>query len=230
MIAVGFDFDHTLGIDNKLERTAFVQIAAAYAQADGYMPDDAKSANAIEAALAKFRGGRLCVEAALDEAFSVVFGHHHAQAVEDFRDLAIAMVPRYVEALPGVREMLVCLDENSMRRAVLTNGWSPLQETKAAAVGEFSAVLVSERIGHRKPFPEAFFHLMDALQTDASDIWFVGDDPVSDIGGALSVGMTAVWFNWEERPYPAELPPPSHTIAHMDELAALLLCHERSTL
>ena len=223
MVAVGFDFDHTLGIDNKLERTAFIQIAREHARAEGDVADEALWGATIDTALAAFRGGRLIVDAALQDAFSSVFGHYDSQAIADFRQLAVSMVPQYVQALPGVREVLAKLDANAIRHAVLTNGWSPLQESKAAAVGAFCRVLVSERIGVRKPLPEAFIRLAEALQTGAEDIWFVGDDPATDIAGALSAGMTAVWFNWEQRVYPPQLPPPTHTIHEIDELLALLV-------
>ncbi len=223
MIAVGFDFDHTLGIDNKLERKAFVQIARTHTQRDGHHVDDERSGAAIDAALADFRGGRVSVDDALHEAFTSVFGHDSASAVADFKNLAVAMVPRFVQALPGVRDVLGKLDAAGVTHAILTNGWSPLQESKAAAVGAFCRVLVSERIGTRKPLPEAFFQLSEALETRLEEIWFVGDDPRVDIAGALDAGMTGVWFNWEKRAYPAGLPKPTHTIYDINELTELLM-------
>jgi HAD superfamily hydrolase (TIGR01509 family) len=221
-IAVGFDFDHTLGTDNKLERTAFVQIARAHAVWHHFKVDDARAAAIIDEALAGFRSGRRTVDEALREAFVAAFGHVDAGQVAGFKTLAVAMAARHVRALPNVRRVLARLDAAGIPYAVLTNGWSPLQESKVAVVGAHCPVLVSERIGARKPSPDAFLQLSAVLGVRPENAWFVGDDPGADVAGALAAGMSAVWYDYERRAYPAGFPTPTHAISDLAELLGLL--------
>jgi FMN phosphatase YigB (HAD superfamily) len=86
-------------------------------------------------------------------------------------------------------------------------------------------VLVSARIGTRKPLPEAFYQLADLLQVQSEDTWFVGNDPHTDIVGALNAGMTAIWYNPERRVYPAGIEKPTHEISNLIELTAILQLH-----
>jgi putative hydrolase of the HAD superfamily len=106
---------------------------------------------------------------------------------------------------------------------LLTNGWSPLQEEKARLIGFAGPVFVSERIGVRKPAAEAFGYLAKHFELPFGKIWYVGDDPAADCGGARALGMTTVWFDWEHRSYPEDLPKPDHVIHRLSELPGLLV-------
>ena len=77
--------------------------------------------------------------------------------------------------------MLAAIAALGLPTAILTNGWSPLQEEKARLVGFSGTVLASDAIGARKPEPEAFAMLARALDTPADRIAYVGDDPAVDI-------------------------------------------------
>ncbi|MBV8197134.1 MAG: HAD family hydrolase, partial [Candidatus Eremiobacteraeota bacterium] len=189
-IAVGFDFDHTLGTDDKLERKAFVRIARAYAMRYGQKPNDDRAAVAIDAALSSFRSGRITIDEAVAESFASAFGHVDADAIAGFKNLAVTMASRCVRALPNVARMLAALDAAGVPYAVLTNGWSPLQESKVAVIGARCPILVSESIGARKPSSEAFLQLAGALGVRPENAWFVGDDPGADVVGALAAGMS----------------------------------------
>ena len=58
----------------------------------------------------------------------------------------------------------------------------------------FHAVIVSETLGVEKPAPEAYAAGCEAVGTPAADCWFVGNDPVRDVGGAVDAGMTAIFM------------------------------------
>ena len=121
--------------------------------------------------------------------------------------------------------MLDELDSLGVRYALLTNGWSPLQETKARLIGFDGPVLVSERIGARKPSRAAFELLAKQLELAPDAVWYVGDDPLIDCGGARAAGLGAVWFDWEARGYPPEVEPPNFVIHALDELPKLVQGH-----
>ena len=224
MLAVGFDFDHTLGIDNKLELTVALDMSEALARDRG-IPFDRVSAQPVaEEAVAAFRRGEVPVETALEGLFLRLAGddEQNIVAASRYRDEALARAPAFVQPLTGLHEMLAALDKAGIKYAVLTNGWSPLQEEKARLVDIEAPVLVSERIGFSKPAREAFEALARSLEQPLEHLWYVGDDPRSDCWGARNAGMTAVWCDWENRTYPPDLEAPNYTIHALAELPQLL--------
>lgn len=222
-IGIGFDFDHTLGIDNKLERTVALAMLAEYAAENGRTYDEALAERAIDATLQQYRGGDGSIDACIAGFFEqVVPGTGVLDIVGEFRDAVVAAAAKHVEALPGASEMLAALDELGVPYAVLTNGWSPLQEEKARLIGFAGPVFVSERIGARKPSREAFAMLAKHFELPFEKIWYVGDDPAVDCAGAAALGITAVWFDWEQHSYPAAVAKPSHVIHGLVEIPALV--------
>jgi len=223
-IAVGFDFDHTLGIDNKLERTVCLEIAEKLCALRGRAFDPAAATTHLDDEIQVVRRGDLPVETALEGWLLAVAGPGDENVIEagKFRDAVVARASEFVQALPGVRAMLDALDGLGVRYAILSNGWSPLQEEKARLIDFEAPVFVSERIGAWKPKPEAFAALVKLFDLPAHDIWYVGDDPENDCAGARAAGLTSVWFDWEARGYPAGVKPPDYTIHALEELPALL--------
>jgi FMN phosphatase YigB (HAD superfamily) len=223
-LGVGFDFDHTLGIDNKLERTVALDMLAKLARERGIAYDEQGAFAAIEATIRAYRAGETKLETGLEGFFASVLGADAvpAAAAARFRDEAVQRAPEFVRILPGVPELFARLTARAVPYAILTNGWSPLQEEKARLIGFDAAVLVSERIGARKPERAAFEILAAHLGCPLASLWYVGDDPLTDCSGARGAGATAVWFDWESLSYPASLPAPDHVIHALGELPALL--------
>jgi len=224
MLAVGFDFDHTLAIDNKLERRVALQMLEELARAQAVAYDSADAEAAADEMLHQYRSGGLPLETALPGFFDrfVELGDRAADVTEQFEERVVALAPEAVEALPGLRAMLAALQSSRIPYAILTNGWSPLQEEKARLIGFEGPVFVSERIGVRKPSREAFQFLARHFDMPAADVWYVGDDPALDCAGARASGLKSVWFDWEGKSYPQELDPPDFVIHSLDELPALL--------
>lgn len=220
---IGFDLDHTLAIDNKLERVAFLRLLELLegegGSTRGTLSDEI---DAIDELLARQRSGAFSIDEAVRQfvqAHGVEPTHPH---VEWFRRNSVEMVGEFVVALPGIEPTLRALRERGITVAVLTNGWNPMQARKAERAGFQGPILVSSEIGVQKPAPRAFEMLLGALGTDPDHAWYVGDDPQSDVAGAHAAGMRAVWVNWERKTYPGELAPPDHTIADFRELLELL--------
>lgn len=226
-IAVGFDFDHTLGIDNKLERTVALEMLRSLALSKSIAYDGAAAEVAIDEVLARSRSGAATIEAAIAGLFErfAPSGSATMDTAQDFRDTVVARAPAHIEARPGAEAMLAELDALGIRYAILTNGWSPLQEEKARLFGFRGSVFVSERVNARKPAREAFDLLTKHFELPPAQIYYVGDDPESDIAGAAAAGLTAVWYDWERRAYPAGIARPAHTITDLAELPALLQGH-----
>ena len=206
--AVGFDFDHTLGVDHQLERTVAVELAGE------------ERARAIDVALGAYRYGARSIDDAMAGA---------GIDPERFRALVLERAAAFVEPLPGAARVLAALRERGIPVAILSNGWSPLQEHKARLVGFDGPVLVSDAIGVRKPAYAAFLRLERALGVPSARIAYVGDDPVPDMCGALSAGMRAVWLDAEQRTYPQDIAEPSARIAALLEILTLVQGHAQET-
>jgi HAD superfamily hydrolase (TIGR01549 family) len=220
---IGFDFDHTLGIDNKLERVAFLQLLEPI-EADGGAPlgtlDDEIAR--IDALLIEQRAGHCSIESAV-EFFVRERGVSQTDGyVERYKRIAIDAVKEFVVPLPGARTLPVRLRDLDVRYAILTNGWAPLQQHKAERVGFDGPVLVSSEIGAQKPEPQAFATLAKVLGLPADRVWFVGDNPETDVAGAIAAGMRGVWLDAEGAAYPMNSPRPSAVIHSLHEVLALV--------
>lgn len=222
--AVGFDFDHTLGIDNRIERTIGAELLVRQARANSRSVDEAQALQAMDAALDAYRSGWMTLEDALRAAFMRSEGHgvDVAAVIAEFRATVLARASAFVEPLPGAVELLKSLDQAGIPYALLTNGWSPLQEEKARLIGFRGAVFVGEIGVAWKPSPRAFEKLISYFKAPAERIWYVGDDPVADVAGSAAAGLRSVWFDWEKHPYPEGQAQPAYRIHALRELLALL--------
>lgn len=220
---MGFDFDHTLGIDNKLERVAFMRMLdSACEQGGRCIGSLADETVRIDALLAEQRAGKFTIEDAVERFVRERGVRETAGWADEYKRICMEMVHAFVIPEPGVREMLGALRERGIRSAILTNGWSPLQQRKAERVGFEGPVVVSADLGVQKPELPAFQGLARALDAPLEEIAFVGDTPQSDVAGALAAGMYAVWFDAEGLKYPPGLPPPSAAIHALGELPGAL--------
>ena len=199
--AFGFDFDHTLGVDNHLERTVALELL------------DGENPRAVDVALAAYRYGARSI----DDAITSI-----GVDPERFRELVLERAPHFVEPLPGVNELLAELCERGLPVAILSNGWNPLQSHKARIIGFPGPVLVSDEIGVRKPAFAAFLRLQNELGVAPTGIVYVGDDPVPDMCGALSAGMQAIWLDREGRSYPQDIATPTARVSALTDILSLV--------
>jgi HAD superfamily hydrolase (TIGR01509 family) len=216
---IGFDLDHTLAIDNGLERVAFLHLLGVVlgegGQSVGTFGDELAC---IDGVLEHQRAGEFSIEEAVRRFVAAHGVEPQESHVRYFRQMAVNMVGEFVVPLPGVGSMLEALRVRGIEVAVLSNGWNPLQAQKAQAAGFAGRVLVSSELGVQKPAQAAFTALVTALGTAPEQTWYVGDDPRSDVAGAHAAGLRAIWINWERKPFPAELRPPDRTIEEFEEL------------
>jgi putative hydrolase of the HAD superfamily len=221
-IALGFDFDHTLGRDNGLERRALYALAAdAGAPLD---PADATWTARVDELLDRFRADALGMDAMVAE-FGASLGVVGLRP-ERWQEHCYGLVDALVEPLPGARELLAELRTRGVPHAILTNGWTPLQEKKIArALGETivgTTILVSTAMGVAKPARAAFDLLVDELGMAHERCWYVGDNPRTDVAGALAAGLRAIWLDAQDARYPQDVPRPTVRIAALRELEALI--------
>jgi FMN phosphatase YigB (HAD superfamily) len=227
-VAVGFDFDRTLGLDHSLERHAFGDLAEQF----GVSIDigEERTADTIEQMLAPFRAAEETMPAMLMRFVATLPPNAQTRNLTPaglagrYRQICYDLVDQLVKPIEGARECIAALVAHGIPVGILTNGWSELQERKVArALGNFPGpILVSDSLGAYKPSAQAFRELETALGVGPEGLWYVGDNPVADIAGARAYGLRAVWLNREGQAYPDGLAMPTAVIERLDELPAIV--------
>ncbi|MDH6451715.1 MULTISPECIES: HAD-IA family hydrolase [unclassified Streptomyces] len=114
------------------------------------------------------------------------------------------------------------------RVGVATNGAVDIQRAKLRATGiaeRVDGVFVSEEADARKPQIRHFALAAARCGTELDDGgWMVGDNPVNDIGGGRSAGLSTIWIA-NDRSWPLDSPGPDHTVPHARAAIDLLLLH-----
>ena len=105
-----------------------------------------------------------------------------------------------VKPFPQVSELLDRLQKEGIGRGIISNGAGSWQRLKLAALGlndYFSEenLFFSDERGLAKPETGIFRLALESCGLTASETIFVGDSPVSDVPGALAVGLTVIWLN-----------------------------------
>jgi HAD superfamily hydrolase (TIGR01509 family) len=223
LTGVGFDIDHTIAIDNKLERVTFLRLLEVILDDGGRaLGSLMEESDRIDALLAQQRSGKFSIEDGVRE-FARERGVAPSDAyVERFRAMALEMVDELVIPVPDAKRTFAALRERGIVTAVLSNGWNPLQIRKAQRAGFEGPVLASADLGVQKPAARAYEALLNALGTRAENTWYVGDDPRDDVAGARDAGLRAIWLDAENATFPPALLPPAYTIGCLDELTAIV--------
>jgi len=102
------------------------------------------------------------------------------------------------ELYPGVINLLTELAESHVL-GLITNGLCAVQRKRVRRLGLesiFSAIVISEEVGHSKPDPEIFDAIFEELgNPKKSDVVIVGDSLSSDVAGGRAYGITTIWYN-----------------------------------
>lgn len=113
--------------------------------------------------------------------------------------------------LPGARELALLLKRRGRHMGIVSNGFREVQYRKLASGGLnglFDPIVLSDDTGVNKPAPAFFSAALAAAGTDAAHSLIIGDNPDTDIAGALAAGWAAaVWVTPPETPVPPALAP-----------------------
>ncbi len=139
---------------------------------------------------------------------------------------------RQARPIEGAMEFLKELNNAQFPWAIVTNGKKfqvvKLEFSGYAAIMPFA--IVSRLFGADKPDPRIYneavrrlklsFDGIDDISND--EILFVGDNPYTDITGAVGVGMKTAWVRVSEE-YPDDAPSPDMEIGSVVELREVLV-------
>jgi HAD superfamily hydrolase (TIGR01549 family) len=156
-----------------------------------------------------------------------------ADAPDAGRDRVAVLAERYLEHL-AVGTHLIEDAEAVLARlapthgiAFLTNGLADVQRPRLSAspIGALADVtVISDEVGATKPDPAIFDAVFAAMgDPDRADVVLVGDSLTADVAGGVAYGLTTVWFDPAGLgPAPPDGPQPTHRIARLTDLPALV--------
>ena len=122
----------------------------------------------------------------------------------------------YPDALPALEQ----LARTGLKLAVIAN-WDVSLGDVLARLGlaaSFEAIVTAAAVGVAKPAAEPFRAALAQLGVEAGRCVHVGDDPVTDVGGARAAGLSAVLVDRSGRA-PGSLPDLSGLAARLEAAA-----------
>jgi HAD superfamily hydrolase (TIGR01549 family) len=126
-------------------------------------------------------------------------------------------------AFDDVMPALIRLRDAGVKRAIISNADSDVTEfcTHLALADEMDLVVTSALVGYEKPDPKTFWAALEPLDIEPADALHIGDQPKSDVVGALGIGMRAALIDRYQRHDPDQQDVP---VMHgMDDLVDYVL-------
>lgn len=103
------------------------------------------------------------------------------------------------QLVDGAVQLLESLRTANYKIGVLSNGFTRVQHRKLEVTGldkKVDLVVLSDDIGVNKPDTRLFMHAMErAGDEEPAHHLMIGDNPVSDIGGAVNAGWKGIFLN-----------------------------------
>lgn len=125
------------------------------------------------------------------------------------RELSVRLDPIYLDKLaqgrilvPGAIPLLESLRHSGAKIGILSNGFEDVQYRKIDNAGlrpYIDLTVLSDEIGVNKPNPEIFRHAMQRSgELNPDRHIMIGDNPATDIAGAVTAGWQAIWFSRDD--------------------------------
>lgn len=148
--------------------------------------------------------GKITKEYLMVERFRKVLadvGYDNDEAIKmsaELSDVYLDKLASLKTLVPGARELLDYLKAQGYKIGVISNGFYEVQYRKMVSsdiVDYFDAVVLSDDIGVNKPDKRIFDYALQQSNAEAGRTLMVGDNPDTDIAGAVRAGWYAIYFN-----------------------------------
>ncbi|MBR6639345.1 MAG: YjjG family noncanonical pyrimidine nucleotidase [Muribaculaceae bacterium] len=148
--------------------------------------------------------GKITKEYLMVERFRKVLadaGYDNDEAIKmsaELSDVYLDKLASLKALVPGARELLDYLKSQGYKIGVISNGFYEVQHRKMVSsniVDYFDAVVLSDDIGVNKPDKRIFDYALQKSNAEACRTLIVGDNPDTDIIGAMGAGWHAIYFN-----------------------------------
>lgn len=141
-------------------------------------------------------------------------GRDDAQLAEWLADELLAARAEVVGVHSDVEPVVDELLRRGHMVGAITNGNFPFERLPLA--GRFAFVVHAEHVGEMKPGPAPFRRAVELVGQDPGRWVHVGDELVTDVQGAQSFGMLAVWLNRSGEPPAAGVVPDAEVASLLD--------------
>jgi len=114
-----------------------------------------------------------------------------AHRYRDIRDEGQTLMPGAVEAIETMRR-------RGIRLALLTNGSQASQRAKIERFDlarHFDYICVEGEFGCGKPDERVYRGALEALKSEPSETWMVGDNLEWDVAAPMRLGLTGIWLD-----------------------------------
>lgn len=222
-----FDLDHTLWDYECNSRETLRELHASFNLGDRGVE--------FEAFYEKFRvvnfnlwqlydRGLIANDVIRNQRFRQVLEHFDAQDDELISTLSEAYLygcPKKANLIPYAKEVLDYLSDH-YSLTVVTNGFEEIQTVKLLAgniTHYFDHVITSQKAGHKKPSREIFDYALSVNNLQCHEVIMIGDNLITDIGGARNASIDTVFFNRDGIPHTEAV---KHEIRCLSELQNIL--------
>jgi putative hydrolase of the HAD superfamily len=134
----------------------------------------------------------------------VGFTDAEAEALSaQFSDEYLSRLGKMSLLVPGARQTLEELRLQGFKIGILSNGFREVQHNKLRASGidrMIDLVVLSDDIGVNKPDRRLFDYAVEQAHTTPTRCLMIGDNPDTDIAGAIHAGWRALHFNRRATP------------------------------
>ena len=220
--AIFFDVDDTLLNFGSGSQGALADVFARFdVELDAAVKQRYESIN--NGLWAEQKQGLRSVQSVIDSRFRLLFEALNWQIDADaFRDAYQANLAQSHVLEQGALETVRHLSQK-YPLYVASNSILAMQTSRlrlAKLLPYFQDLFVSNDIGYEKPDLRFFETCLQRSQLQPEDIVFVGDSLEADMAGASGSGMTACWYNPQQKDAPQNIAI-QHTITHLSQLTEL---------
>ena len=124
------------------------------------------------------------------------FKHPKPSLSAEMNDFFVKEGPKKTNLFEGAIEILDYLHKK-YPLILVTNGFNDIQDQKVDGSGlrkYFLDMVTSEKAGAPKPSPLIFNMALEIGKSNAHETVMIGDNPLSDIGGAKNLGISTIHF------------------------------------
>lgn len=149
------------------------------------------------------------------------FSAYEEKLSEDISRDYLHICPKKGNLMPHAKEVLDYLVQH-YRLTIVTNGFEDIQHQKVTAgklENYFDHVVTSQKAGHKKPSREIFECALNLSGIKNHEAIMIGDNLITDIGGARNASIDAVFFNAEKISHSETM---DHEIHSLHELHTIL--------
>jgi len=167
-----------------------------------------------------FDRGKITSDVIRKERFPQILAAFQIRDEKLCADLAhdyITECPKKGKLMPHAIETLDYLSQY-YDMSVITNGFEEIQHCKLKAgslTSYFDHIITSERAGNRKPSCEIFNFALSCHGIKNHQAIMIGDNLITDIGGACNAYIDAVFFNPEKNAHEGHYMREIHSLAEL---------------